>query len=116
MEPGSQVKHVNDGQLGTLVESPDGLMVKLDRTTQQIFCKYHPASWIPANKAGLSPMQIARVQYAADAAMREACGEYRVPEWISLREDDRIRFLNHGVPKTDVARRALYDGIKELLK
>ena len=114
--PGSLVKHVNDGQLGTIVESPDGLLVKLDRKTQNIFMKYHPAAWIPADRVGLNPMQLAAVQWAADVAIRQASGEYRVPEWISLKEDDRIRFKDHGPTDAVPARREVFEALRRILQ
>jgi hypothetical protein len=115
-EVGKIVRHVSDGQLGKVVESTDGLMVRLDRNSQEIIMPYNPHSWLEVEKASFTAVQIAKVQYAADCAYRECLGEYRLPEWISLTDQQRQGFIGRGPATDDPVRRRMFDTISKLLK
>jgi hypothetical protein len=98
-----------------IVETDDGLMVRLDRNAQNIYVTYSPFKWVKYEKAGMSEFQIAMVQYAADVALRESLGEYRLPEWKTLRDEDRIAFMRNA-PKNNPLRESLYSSIRETLR
>ncbi len=95
VQAGSRVRSTRDGQLGYLVENEDGkgLAVRLDRKAENRVVPYHPREWLPDEKPRLSQMQIARVAYAVDREVRHVLGEYGVPDWMSLREPQRLLWL-----------------------
>lgn len=114
---GAKVRSVNDGQLGTLVTTDDGLCVRLDRGIHEHLVPYHPHAWVEAKRAALSPMQIARVQHAADCALRRALGDYRVVDWESLTDEKKIAFMARGPEVGDQdARRFLFKAIVTVLQ
>ena len=115
MNDGDDVRSINDGQRGRIVKNQDGVFVRLDRNMQEILVPYHAYAWVEDHRAAMSPMQIARVQYAADIAYRECCGEYRLPDWTSLQDAQKIAFMGKGPQTTDKPRLALYAAIRELM-
>ena len=63
----------------------------------------------------LTPMQIARVTYEADKALRLVMGEYGLPDWVSLKEPVRIEWMKgqgDGIPEI---RRKLHQSILKVL-
>lgn len=117
MQTGARLRSVKDGQLGFLTETEDGtLAVRLDRRVDARVVPYVAREWVPDAEAKLTPIQVARVCHDADRAMRLALGEYGVKDWLSLREPERIDWVNKGLPK-DVPplRRKVYDAIKKAL-
>jgi hypothetical protein len=116
IKEGTAVRSTNDGQAGKLVQTDDGLMVRLDRAAQEIVVPYHPHAWLPAGRAALGTMQVAKIQYAADCAYREVHGEYRVADWLSLDDKARRTFADLGPNTDDQVRLLIYDALKELLK
>lgn len=107
----SLVTRRSDGQLGRLVEIEGRPMVRLDRPGQELFEAYDERHWLPAEKRPIGPMQVKRVCYEADRALRHARGEYGVKQWEALPEHERIRM---GTP-ADPERGALWDAITEAL-
>jgi len=103
-----------DGQIGHIVVDENGaLAVKLDRAAENLVVPYHPSEWRPLAGARLQPMQLARIAYAADRELLFARGQYGVSEWQSVREPERIRWMQEGLPRgADAERRALYAAIK----
>jgi hypothetical protein len=94
-QAGNRVRSTRDGQLGYLVETEDGrgLAVRLDRKAENRVVPFHPREWLPDEKPRLTPMQVARVAYAADREVRQVMGEYGLPDWMSLREPQRLAWL-----------------------
>lgn len=109
------VKSVSDGQLGTVVETTEGRrMVRLDRGKNvEMVVPYTPSQWEPAERPRLSPIQVAHVCYEADKALRRARGEYGLAEWATMKEPEKISWLN---PPKDEQRAVLYAAIKESLR
>jgi hypothetical protein len=107
---------MRDGQLGYVVRESDGrLAVKLDRK-ENLVVPYHPDIWRPVVERPLGPMQVARVAYEADRALRFAQGEYGVPEWNGAREPVRIAYMESGPPQADARRRRLYEALVTALR
>jgi hypothetical protein len=116
---GTRVRSRNDGQVGYIHPRPDedggGLGVRLDRKQQTIIVPYSSAKWVVEERGPLTPMQMARVAYAADAALRAARGEYGVTEWQDMREPARLKWLN-GPEAPDVERGRVYAAVMKALK
>ena len=98
-----------DGQLGRVVEDDHGaLMVRLDRAAQELLVPLREGEWSPASDEPMTKMQMARIAYAADTAFRLSTGEYGLPEWVSLRDQQRVAWLK-GLPAgANRRRRGLY--------
>ena len=117
--PGKQVRSRNDGQIGFIVEWTDprtgkpGLGVRLDRKQENIVRPYHEGMWEVVVRPPLTPLQVARVAYQADCALRSARGEYSVKDWRDLKEDARISFVEGLPPGADEERKAVWAGVKE---
>ncbi len=108
---------VADGQIGFIVATPEGgVGVRLDRKAEELVVRYNPTEWQTATENPLQPMQIARIAYEADRALRQARGEYGVTDWIAMKEGIRVEWLQGGGPPVkDAERRALYMGILRAL-
>lgn len=117
-EPGKRVRAVNDGQLGFIVQDESGaLMVRLDRgPRQEQLLPYRPSDWIEDTRRELSPMQVARVAYEADKALRTVGGEYGVKDWIGLREHEHQKWVSAPPLGDDQLRRALHAAIVAALQ
>lgn len=99
MNAGARVRSVRDGQLGRLVESDTGhLLVRLDRRVETLV-PFIPALWVPDAEPRLTALQVARIGYDADRALRLALGEYNIPDWTQLREPVRLEWMRKGVPE-----------------
>jgi len=110
---GQRVRSVTDGQVGFLVETEGGgIGVKLDRANEDRVLPYREGQWRADEAAPLNHIQIARIAYDADRTFRICRGEYKVTEWINLRDADRIAWskLPKDVAK-DPERLALYEAI-----
>lgn len=95
---GQRVRRTNDGQLGFVCErtSEDGrkgLGVRLDRKQQTIIEPWSEHRWIPEERARLTPLQVARIAYQADQALRSARGEYGVKDWTELKDEARHAWM-----------------------
>ena len=110
------VRSVTDGQLGTLVDTSEGQQVRLDRGPVEILVPYNPVRWVPAERPPLDDTQVASVAWAADMALRRVKGEYRVSEWVCLRDRDRMAFIANGPDTDDEQRLALYEAVVGALK
>jgi hypothetical protein len=99
-----------------LVDTQEGQKVRLDRGAVEILVPYNPVRWVPAEKPPLDPTQVASVAWAADMALRRVKGEYRVSDWISLRDQERMAFIGNGPITDDKQRRELYAAIVGVLK
>jgi hypothetical protein len=110
------VHHVTTGDRGTIVETDEGLFVRLDRVNQEILKPYHEHEWIPEESHRPMTMHSAgQVSYEADMALRRALGMPRGgPEWISLREPDKLRWIRKG-PQDRGPREKLYKAIRKAL-
>lgn len=113
MKSGDRVRSIRDGQLGYIAEDETGRMVvRLDRPAEQRTVPYFAHEWKTDGEARLTDMQIARVCHDADAALRAVQGEYGIPTWLSLRDQQRMPWIN-GVPgPANELRRKLYLAIK----
>jgi hypothetical protein len=110
------VRSLRDGQLGYLVETDEGaLAVRLDRKAENRIVPFVAAEWTPDRETRLSPMQVARVAYEADRALRLVTGEYGVPDWISLKEQTRLVW-SKGLPEgANEIRAAVYRAVLKVL-
>lgn len=103
-----------DGQLGEMVERDGIKVVKLDRPGEDLFRPYSPEGWITESEhRPLNPSQISRIAYEADRALRLASGHLssQVKDWLSLKDEDRIKWIKDGPPESDSRRCDLYDAI-----
>lgn len=116
MRVGAKVRHAVDGQLGVLTESPSGaLMVLLDRPAERREVPFRADQWQVAPDERLTPLQVARVAYACDAALRSVRGEYSLPDWIGLKDHQRLPWIQ-GLPSgADATRTRLYEAIRGVL-
>ncbi len=98
IEIGSRVRSTNDGQRGVVVqmEETGGLGVRLDRRGENRVVPYNAQQWEPDREPTLTPIQVARVFYDADRALKIARGAYAstLPEWIGLRDEERRAWLD----------------------
>lgn len=117
MQVGARVRSTDDGQLGHIVEGPDGVLwVKLDRRGEDRRVPYQERAWVEDVAPKLTEMQIARVCYDVDRAWQLIHGGYSVTDWVSVRETERVRWSREGPPKgADKRRLRLYAGVKRLL-
>lgn len=108
---------MRDGQLGRVVVMDDGkLGVRLDRGATVQIEPYHPQVWHNEDAPPkLQMMQLARVAYEADRALRVARGEYGAKEWMSMREQDRLAWSQGGPPAADVERSRLHAAVVRAL-
>lgn len=116
MQAGARVRSIRDGQIGFLVETEEGPMgVRLDRKAEQRIVPYHASEWVPDKEPRLTSMQMARVTFAADTALRLVMGEYGLPEWNSVKEQARLAWLK-GLPVgATKVRTELYAAILKVL-
>lgn len=115
MHIGQRVRNSSDGQIGYLVEGENSrLAVRLDRKNETRIVPFNEHTWVPDTAPRLTNMQIARVCYEADAALRVVMGEYGVPDWIALKEPQRLQWLKPP-EKADATRLQLYQVITEVL-
>lgn len=99
MKIGTRVRALSDGQLGHIVETETGgIGVQLDRKAERRVMPFNPREWLPDTETRLQPMQIARVTYEADRALRLVLGEYGITDWVSLPEPTRLRWMR-GLPE-----------------
>jgi hypothetical protein len=66
-------------------------------------------------KRVLNKHQIATVAYAADYYLCKAIGVFGNKDWMNLKDEDRISFVNNGPKTTDEDRLNLYRAIVQLL-
>lgn len=118
MNLGQRVRSLMDGQIGHTVETEGGgLGVKLDRANENRVVAFNPNLWVADEKPPLGPMQVTRVAYEADRALRIARGEYGVAEWIAVKEAAKVSFMQAGPEKgADPIRRKLNAAILAVLK
>lgn len=105
-----------DNQRAYLVRRNGKDMLRLDRPMEEIL---HPLtdSWKPDRQAyPINSQQIAYVAYVADQALCKALGKSPGKgEWLSLREKERIEWMDDG-PADGSVRDDLYDAIMGTLK
>lgn len=108
----------NDGQLGFLVQVESGvLMVRLDRGPRvEQLVPYRPDDWVEDTRRILTPMQVGRIAYESDKALRTVLGEYGVKDWISLRDNDQHKWVNHPPLGSDETRNKLYTAVVAALQ
>lgn len=123
VQAGARVRSTRDGQLGYVVQTEEGagLAVRLDRKSETRLVPFNTRDWMPDEKPRLTPMQIARVAYEADRALRLVTGEYGLPDWVSLKEPVRLTWLKglqieaSAIEESAAIRAALYRGILKVL-
>lgn len=116
MEIGQRVRSTRDGQLGKIVESAEGgLAVRLDRR-EEMLVPYRPQTWVPDERAKFTAMQIARVAYEADRALRLVMGEYGVKDFVSLKDAERVATMKGPVAPDGSVRRLLFKAVSMALK
>lgn len=105
-----------DGQLGRIVAMDGGeLGVRKDTTAQELVVPWS-SDWVVERAMKLGPMQLARICYEADHALRIARGHYDRADWQSCKEQDRIAWSRSGPPKStslddDEERKRLFNAI-----
>ena len=116
VEVGQLVRSRSDGQLGYVIERTTedggGLGVQLDRKQQKIVFPYDPHRWEAVQRNPLTPIQLARIAYSADQALRTSRGEYGVKGWIEIQDEARIGWTKGPPPTADNERQRLYQAIK----
>lgn len=112
MRAGDRVRSTSDGQAGVLAEDETGRMVvRLDRPAEKRTVPYQVHAWATEGETRLTLMQVARIAYEADCAMRAVQGEYGVRGWITLKDSERQPWLR-GLPAgANEARQRLYRAI-----
>lgn len=117
MRAGDRVRNLGDGQIGWLAEGDDGRMaVRLDRPAEKRTVPYQPGQWAIDADMRLTPMQIARIAYESDCALRAVQGEYGVRSWVSLKDQERQPWLR-GLPAgANEARRKLHAAVKAVFE
>lgn len=123
VQAGARVRSTRDGQLGYVVQSEEGggLAVRLDRKSETRLVPFNTRDWMPDEKPRLTAMQIARVAYESDRALRLVTGEYGLPDWVSLKEPVRLTWLkglqieSTATEESAAIRAALYRGILKVL-
>jgi hypothetical protein len=92
-------------------------MVRLDRGPhREQVLPYRPNEWMDDTRRDLTAMQIARVAYEADKALRTVMGEYGVKDWIGLKEPEHHRWVSKPPLGTDETRAKLHTAIVEALR
>lgn len=116
MRVGDRLRSTVDGQLGFADRDEAGkLVVRLDRPAEKRTVPYRASGWAVEAEAKLTPMQIARICYAADAETRAVLGEYSIPGWIALKDQQR-QVLLLGPPKdANGLRKKVYAALKAVL-
>lgn len=116
IEVGTRVRHIMTHQLGWIVEGETGgLAVKLDRREITIV-PYSPGQWEEDSERPIAPIQVARIAYEADRALRAVEGAYGVKEWTAIPETERIRWLQGPPQDASPARRRLYGAVMGAFK
>lgn len=117
-EPGQRLRRAIDGQLGFLIQEESGtLMVRLDRGPRyEQLIPYRRDEWVEDTRRELTSMQIARISYEADRALRIVFGEYGVKEWLALREPEQQRWAGRPQIGSDETRNRLYEAILKALR
>jgi hypothetical protein len=93
---GARVKRRFDGQAGIAGFSAEGEpMVLVGRGIMgTLRMEIDTADWeADDEKLILTPLQIAKVSYEADRAVRMSLGVPGVPEWGALHEQDRLQWM-----------------------
>lgn len=112
---GTRVRALRDHQLGFIVEREGRLWVRLDRRELSLV-PYSPAQWQEDEEKPLAPIQVARIAYEADRALRAVEGSYNTKEWSHILEAERIRWLE-GPPKdANDSRQRLYKAVLGVFK
>lgn len=116
IEVGTRVRNVTTAQLGWIVENEAGqLAVKLDRRELTIV-PYSPGQWHEDGERPIAPIQVARIAYEADRALRAVEGAYGVKEWTHIPEPERIRWLQGPPRDASKARVGLYKAVMGAFK
>ncbi len=99
MKLGTKVRSTMDGQKGLIVDTTEfGLAVRLDRGSVEMIVPFRGKDWVEDVQPPLQPGQMARVLYEADRALRVALGEYGVPEFVNLRDAEKIGWMGKDPP------------------
>ena len=111
-------RHRDTGELGYLWKNDEdgNLYIRLDRPNQRVLREVtkHQSEWLPeVEYRPFARGQITRILYAADRELRVLLGEVRPTEFESLRDRQRIEFMNDG-PESGL-RRDVYLAIQEIL-
>ena len=93
------------------------MMVRLDRGPHmEQLIPYRTDEWVLDTKRDLTSMQIARIAYDADRALRTVFGEYGVKEWLALREQEHQKWAGKPPIGSDETRNRLYQAIVHALR
>ena len=111
-------RSAQDGQRAYVVQRNGKDVLKLDRPMEEIIRKMD-GSWVPdIQMHPLTAHAVAAVAFAADRALCKAQGVHLKPqetEWLSMKEQDRIKWMETG-PVTGDVRQDLYDAIMGTLQ
>ena len=112
MKVGTRLRASTDGQIGFVVETENGIAVRLDRRGENRVVPYSPQAWQVDREPDLTPLQVARICYGADRAFRMVHGEYQVADWIALKDDQRLPWRKGPPDGASEARRKLYLAVR----
>lgn len=117
MRNGDRVQARSDGQLGFLEEDESGaLIVRLDRPAQaRQVVPYDASNWLPARQERFTNLQVSRICYASDREIRLVRGEYGVPGFHEMKDQQRQKMLN-GPVNADDLRREIWEWMRARLE
>ena len=111
-------RSMSSGELGWMVRREGVDCIKLDRPAQEIVQRYDPAKWAPeAAHRPLTKYQLAQIAFEADKRLCFFTGRHDLArrEWLSMKEEDRIRFTQLG-PGLGPGRRELFKAVMAALE
>lgn len=111
-------RHITTGDLGYLVRREGRDCMRYDQQGQDRYVPFIENNWIMVDEdRTFPPMTLVQVAYEADRKLCHMYGkilEART-EWLSLRDDDRIDFLNNGPPPNPPIRVEVYKAIMKVM-
>jgi hypothetical protein len=106
------------GDRGYVYQDGERTRIKLDRPNEDVSRPFIMGEWIEeAEVRRFTPMQLAQVAFVADRQLCTFLGLHTEAklDWISRREQDRIKFMKHG-PKGASIREELFSAIMGVLR
>jgi hypothetical protein len=113
----SYYRHVMTGDLGWMVRRDGKDCIRLDRPNQEIVKPFREQEWIPEHEhRPITRLQLVQIAYEADRKLCFFLGLHADArkEWASMREQDRLRWAQHG-PGAGPGRQLLFTRIMAAL-
>ena len=106
------------GDRGYVYQDGDRVRIKLDRPSEDVSRPFVAGDWIEETEIrNFTPMQMAQVAFVADRQLCTFLGLHTEAklDWISRKEEARIRFMKNGPPGHDI-RHELFDAVMTVLR